>query len=59
MGTRKEREPIRLGGHYMNVNGEVVKIDPLTTNLPGRCKVAIAEMTTGQPHVLILNEAVK
>lgn len=49
---RKQREPIQLGGHFMRINGELVEIDPLQTNLPLRCKLALAEMMTGLPHVV-------
>ena len=51
--SRKQSEPLRLGGHFTKVNGEVVPIDPYKTNLPNRCKLAIAEMATGLPHVLV------
>ena len=47
---RKKMEPLRLGGHYARIGGEVVEIDPLATDLPIRCKLALAEMATGQPH---------
>ena len=51
MGTsRKKREPLQIGGHYARVNGEVVSIDPLDTDLPIRCKLALAEIMTGQLH---------
>lgn len=50
MGQRKQTEPLRLGGHYKRIDGELVEFDPLESNLPERCKLAIAEMATGQPH---------
>jgi hypothetical protein len=37
----------------MRVDGELVPINPSETNLPDRCKLAFAEMSTGQPHRLI------
>ena len=58
MARRKPQEPLRLGGHYMTVNGSVVAIDPTTTDLPLRCKLALAEMATGQPHRAIPREEV-
>lgn len=53
MGTsRKKREPLQMGGHYATVNGEVISIDPLQTSLPIRCKLALAELTTGHLHMV-------
>lgn len=57
--SRKQTEPLRLGGHYMTVNGSVVAIDPATTDLPLRCKLALAEMATGQPHRVKPREEVR
>jgi hypothetical protein len=54
---RKEREPLRLGGHYARINGEVVEIDPTKTDLPIRCKLALAEMATGIPHKVVKQTA--
>lgn len=50
---RNKPEPIVLGGHFMRINGEIVEIDPLKTNLPLRCKLALYEMMTGIPHVAV------
>jgi hypothetical protein len=52
MAKRKNQEPLRDAGHFMRVNGELVSIDPFKTNLPERCKLAMAEMMTGRPHVI-------
>lgn len=49
-GKRKTAKPLRLGGHYTLIDGEPVEINPLETSLPTRCKLALAEMATGQPH---------
>ena len=56
--TRKKREPLRLGGHYVMVDGEPLVINPLETSLPTRCKLALAEMATGQPHRVKAREEV-
>jgi hypothetical protein len=37
----------------MEIDGELVQIDPFKTNLPDRCKLAYAEMMTGIKHVLV------
>ncbi len=50
---RNKPEPIVLGGHFMRINGEIVEIDPLKTDLPLRCKLALYEMMTGVPHVAV------
>lgn len=57
-GKRKNREPLRIVGHYARVNGELVEIDPCKTDLPDRCKLALAEMMTGKPHVIVKREGV-
>lgn len=51
--SQKQTEPLRIVGHYMRVDGELVPINPSETNLPDRCKLAFAEISTGQPHRLI------
>lgn len=54
MAKRKRKRPeLKVVGHYMMVNGEKVEIDPLKTNLPDRCKVALAEMATGKKYELV------
>jgi hypothetical protein len=37
----------------MRIDGEIVEIDPLKTDLPLRCKLALYEMMTGVPHVAV------
>jgi len=51
--SRKQAEPLRIVGHYRRVDGELISINPAETNLPDRCKLALAEMATGQPHQLV------
>jgi hypothetical protein len=53
---RKKQPEMKVAGHFMKINGELVEInpfDPAHTDLQDRCKLAWAEMTTGQPHVLV------
>ena len=50
---RKQRPKLRIVTDYMMVDGERVEIDPHKTDLPGRCKLALAEMVTGQKWMLV------
>lgn len=50
---KRKRPELKIIGHYMMVNGEKIAIDPLKTNLPDRCKLAIAEMATGKKYELV------
>lgn len=50
--SRKKRPEIIIVADFMRVGDEVVKIDPLKTGLPNRCKLAMLEMTTGQSYVM-------
>lgn len=54
---RKRRPELKVVGHYMIINGEKVKIDPLKTDLPDRCKLALAEMITGQKYELVESDS--
>lgn len=38
---------------FMLVDGQEVMVDPQNTDLPDRCKLALAEMTTGQKHEFV------
>ncbi|MCM3145351.1 hypothetical protein [Brevibacillus sp. MER 51] len=53
---RKKRPQLRIVAHYMMINGEKVAIDPTKTDLPERCKLAWAEMVTGEPHEYVDEE---
>lgn len=50
---RKERPKIRVVMHAMVLDGELVSIDPASTDLPDRCKLAMAEMITGRKHEFV------
>lgn len=41
------RPKLKIVAHFAIVEGNKVEIDPAQTNLPDRCKVAIAEITSG------------
>jgi len=45
--VRRERKEIKIVGHYMMINGKKKEIDPLNTNLPDRCKLALVKMGRG------------
>lgn len=51
--TNNNRPELRIVANYMMVDGEEVRIDPAQTNLPDRCKLAWAEISTGQPHEIV------
>lgn len=42
-------------GHYMITDCVKVEIDPFKTNLPDRCKLALAQMMTSHKFELIHN----
>lgn len=50
---RRQRPQLKVVAHYMMVDGEKVPIDPVKTNLPDRCKLALAETMTGQKYELV------
>lgn len=51
---KRRRQPrLKVVGHYMMIDGQKKQIDPLKTNLPDRCKLAWAEMVTGQKYELV------
>ncbi|KKX54440.1 hypothetical protein [Brevibacillus borstelensis] len=52
MSTGRKRPTIKIVAEYMMIDGKKVEIDPFQTDLPDRCKLAIAEMTTGQKYEL-------
>ncbi|WP_438351552.1 hypothetical protein ACP8HI_13455 [Paenibacillus sp. FA6] len=53
---RKEKPKLRIGSHFMIINGEKVEIDPSKTDLPDRCKLAWAEMITGNKYELVAKD---
>ncbi|MNS38117.1 hypothetical protein D3C86_952520 [compost metagenome] len=42
-----KRKTLKIVAHYMLHQGERVLIDPYKTDLPDRCKLAVAEVITG------------
>lgn len=51
--AKRKRPELKIVGHYMMIDGVKTPIDPLKTNLPDRCKLALAEMITGLKHELV------
>ncbi len=49
----KKRKQLKVAGHYMIIDGKKTPIDPKETDLPDRCKLAWAEMVTGQKYELV------
>lgn len=47
---KKERPEIVIIADYMMINGELVEIDPLKTDIPDRCKLIMAELLTGNKY---------
>lgn len=43
-----KRKKLRVVGHYMMDGDTRVLINPYKTDLPDRCKLAIAEINTGK-----------
>jgi len=51
---KKRRRPeLKIGTHYMLIDGKKVEIDPLKTDLPDRCKLTLAEIITGLKFELV------
>lgn len=50
---RKQRPILRIVEHFMVIDGKLVEIDPIKTDLPDRCRVALAEMITGKKFELV------
>lgn len=48
-----KRRKLKLVGEYMMIGGERVLIDPYKTDLPDRCKLALAEISTGKKFEFI------
>jgi len=44
---RRQRPQLQIRHHYMRINGEKVRIDPMKTDLPDRCKKVWAEAILG------------
>lgn len=53
MGKRRSITKLRIGGHYFEVEGKLVEIDPLMTDLPARCKLIWVETMTGNKYKLV------
>lgn len=53
MKKERKRQQFYLIGHFMIIDGKEVEIDPVKTDLPDRCLLAIGEMTTGKKCELI------
>jgi hypothetical protein len=53
---RNKRPPLRIVAEYMMIDGKKIEIDPTQTDLPDRCKLALAEMMTGQKYELVEKE---
>lgn len=49
---RQQRPKLRVVQHLMIIDGKKVEIDPAKTDLPDRCKVALAEIITGKKYEL-------
>ncbi|WP_157259330.1 hypothetical protein [Paenibacillus sp. GM2] len=47
------RKKLKLVGQYIMIDGEKVLIDPFKTDLPDRCKLALAEIFTGKKYELM------
>lgn len=50
MGKRRERPEIKIVAHYRVIEGVKTEIDPYKTDLPLRCRLAVAEMVTGKKY---------
>lgn len=57
MGRRLNRPKIKIVGHYMQIDGELVEIDPDKAGIPDRCKQVLAEVYTGRKYVLVESKA--
>lgn len=49
----RKRPQLKVVAHYMVIDGEKVQINPYETDLPDRCKLALAEMATGHKYELV------
>lgn len=54
----KERPQLRIVADYISLDGNLVQIDPINTKLPDLCKVAMAEMISGQSHEIVIPKVV-
>jgi hypothetical protein len=50
---RVERPQLKIAGHFVEIDGRLVEIDPVKTDLPARCKLIWAEAMTGNKYELI------
>lgn len=51
--TQKTRPILKVVNDLMEIGGEVVIINPEKTALPDLCKLALAEMVTGDRHEIV------
>lgn len=51
--SNRKRPELIIVGHFVKVNGERKEIDPRKTDIADRCKLAIAEMLTGNQYELV------
>lgn len=49
----RKRPKLKIVTHYMLIDGKKKIVNPMETNLPDRCKLALAEIVTGRKHKLI------
>lgn len=52
----RKRPKLKTVGRYMILNGEKVELDLTKTDLADRCKLALAEMMTGNKYELVPND---
>lgn len=45
-----QKSVLKIVAHYVVADGKRIEIDPALTDLPDRCKIALAEMFTGKKH---------
>ncbi len=57
MGKRRPRPKLITAGHFMEIDGKLVEIDPTKRGLPARCKLIWAEAMTGNKYELVKGEA--
>lgn len=50
---RKKDRPKLVFKDFTLIDGVKVEIEPLKTNLPDRCKLALMEMTTGLTYEIV------
>lgn len=53
VGRKRERPQLKIIGHFINIGGELVEIDPRKVGNPDRCKQVIAEVFTGNKYRIV------